>query len=209
MRSTKLLFVLSLFLHILFIQLPALSEDSIVDLPILPDDLFSQKNIPNPCPFNESTKPKRYMIFWDDRPAIDGSFILVIHPTQIFLRSSHDNPNPDCIYWMSPISASQYQALSGILDQYKEKIFSQKNVWNWGGYKIFRFTKAKQSPYMTGTDWDAWHLKVDKTIESNMSQVFSELNRAFPKGVPKLNLISIPSISTHTVYIDDYRAPKE
>jgi hypothetical protein len=80
-RFTKLVIIFFLTLSILSIQLPALPENSITVLPILPKDLFSREGVPDPCPHNESTMPKRYMVFWNDAPAIDGGFVLVIHPT--------------------------------------------------------------------------------------------------------------------------------
>ena len=141
-RSTKMAVVFFWTLINSSYHLPAMSEDSIAALPILPQDMFSRKGVPDPCPHIGSGMPKRYMIFWNDFPAIDGGFVLVIHPKQVFLRSTHDNPNHDRVYWLSALSVSQYVALVVFLDQYRGKVFSDKGVWNWGGYKVLQLENA-------------------------------------------------------------------
>jgi hypothetical protein len=205
-RFTKIAVVFFLTLINLSIQLPALSDDSIATLPILPEHMFARKGVLDPCPHIESSMPKRYMIFWNDFPAIDGGFVLVIHPKQVFLRSTHDNPNYDKIYWLSALSVLQYDALIVFLDQYNGKVFSDKEVWNWGGYKVLQLANANQSPYATGDDWDAWYSKVNRVIKENMSRILSELNHGLPVSVKNLNLTYSISIE-HGVPIVDDRVP--
>jgi len=147
--------------------------------------------------------PKRYMVFWNDVPAIDGSFVLVIHPRQVFLRSTHDNPNYNRIYWLSALSVSQYEALIVFLDQYSGNVFSDKGVWNWGGYKVVELEKAKQSPYATDDDWDAWYSRVNWAIEENMSRIFFELNHGLPVSVEKLNVPHAISIEHGVLIVDE------
>lgn len=202
-RFTKIAVVFFWTLINLSIHLPALSEDSIAALPILPKDVFSRKGVPDPCPHIESSMPKRYMIFWNDFPAIDGGFVIVIHPKQVFLRSTHDNPNYDRVYWLSALSVFQYDALIVFLDQYRGNVFSDKDVWNWGGYKVLRLVNANQSPYATGDDWDAWYSKVNSSVKENISRILSELNHGLPVSVENLKITHAISIENGVPIVDD------
>ena len=47
------------------------------------------------------------MITWNDTPGIDGHFMLVVHAKQLFLRSGHNNPNPNYVYWVEQLSERQ------------------------------------------------------------------------------------------------------
>jgi hypothetical protein len=51
------------------------------------------------------------MITWNDTPGIDGEFMLVVHSKQLFLRSGHNNPNPNYVYWVDQLSEGQYTKL--------------------------------------------------------------------------------------------------
>jgi hypothetical protein len=193
-----------LLIFIIFsISLPAVMKELEITLPILPDDLFSRDSVPDPCPDYESPKPNRYMIFWNDSPSIDGSFILVIHPKQIFLRSSHDNPNPNKIYWFSSISTEQYKEISHFLGKYNGKVFSNKGVWSWGGYKVFELTEAKESPYLTGDEKDSDYKKADLAIISNIFRIFAELNHGLPANVNKFKIVEGEISLLHGVYIGE------
>lgn len=48
-------------------------------VPLVPSVLTSGLTIPEPCPHTASMQPKRYMVSWNDTPAVDGDFILVVH----------------------------------------------------------------------------------------------------------------------------------
>ena len=199
--------VMLIFLGCAFVPWPALAEDPEGVLSVLPDDLFSRKDIPEPCPRFGTAVPKRYMIFWNDRLAIDGDFILVIHPTQLFLRSSHDNPNPDLIYWFSSLSPAQYKAISLFLDRYAGAVFDSRDVWEWPGYRVFHLNGARQSPGHTDQEENEWQRKRRLTTAGNMNRIFGELNRAMPKGVRKLAAPEADALSKF-IYIADERMPR-
>src|ERR1043166_7001635 len=71
-------------------------------------DVRAKNVVKAPCEMDAATTSPRDMIFWHDTPAIDGAFILAIHPSEIILLSMHENPNPDFVYWRLRISQDQY-----------------------------------------------------------------------------------------------------
>ena len=158
--------------------------------PIVPTNLDEVKTIQEPCPRSDSVQPKRYMIQWDDGPSIDGNYILVVHPTQILLRSSHENPNPNFVYWVMPVDSAQYEALVRFLDSYQGKaLTNHKKVgwWIWPGYAVFRLENPKVSPWDFGESRKKeWAKASDAAVNSNVQRILRELNRAFGASGKKL-----------------------
>ena len=150
-------------------------------VPLVPTILKSGVTISEPCPHTASMEPKRYMIAWNDTPGIDGDFILVVHPTQLFLRSAHNNPNPNFVYWVEQISDGQYMRIVKLLDAYRVQLF-RRNRWDrWPGYTLFTLTNPQISPQpaerMTRESESARQLKSDAAVNSNLRRILRELNR--------------------------------
>ena len=159
-------------------QLPSLPAD--VPVPLVPPILKSGVIIPEPCPPTASMEPKRYMIAWNDTPAIDGDFVIVVHPKQLFLRSTHNNPNPNYVYWVEHLSEGQYRELVTFLDPYRERRFRRE--WErWPGYTLFRLRNPHISPPraadMTGESEAAWERKSAAAVNANLRRILKELNR--------------------------------
>jgi len=128
-------------------------------------------------------EPKRYMITWNDTPGIDGDFMLVVHPKQLFLRSGHNNPNPNYVYWVEQLSERQSAGLVKFLDAYKGQVF-HRNSWDqWPGYTLFILRNARSSPEppdpMTPDRYAVWKSRSDAAINSNLRRILRELNRGF------------------------------
>lgn len=66
---------------------------------------------------NGEKNSKAIEIYWNSS-CIDGSFHLVITPEQIYLRSGHNNPNPNRFYWVLPIDKLVYKSIE---NTFKEK----------------------------------------------------------------------------------------
>ncbi|SHF71204.1 hypothetical protein [Dysgonomonas macrotermitis] len=49
-------------------------------------------------------------IYWNS-VAIDGRYILEITPLQVLLYSSHDNSNPNYLYWMANLQENEYRKI--------------------------------------------------------------------------------------------------
>lgn len=156
-----------------------------------------------PCPRNPSPQPRRYMIAWNDTPGIDGDYILVIHPTQIFLRSAHNNPNPDYVYWVAPLPTEQYSMLVRYLDKYDGKLFEDHQklgYWKWNGYKCDTLSGARVSPWYTKfpeDKQDEWEKETMKAANYNLRRILKELNRGLSTMDTKL-----PSEAAINVYPD-------
>ena len=151
-----------------------------MSVPLVPSVLKSGVTIPEPCPPTASTEPKRYMIAWSDGPAIDGDFVLVVHPRQLFLRSTHNNPNPNYLYWVEPLSEGQYTQLVTFLDAYREAAF-RRELERWPGYTLFRLRTPRSSPQraekMTRENQAAWERRSAAAVNANLRRILRELNR--------------------------------
>jgi hypothetical protein len=158
------------------------SQDARRDsVPLVPSILKSDITIPEPCPHTASMEPKRYMIMWNDTPGIDGNFILVLHPKQVFLRSAHDNPNPNYVYWVERLSERQYAQLVTFLDMYRGQLFRRNRFDSWPGYTLFTLRSPRISPWppdrMTRETEASWRSKADAAINANLRNMLNELNR--------------------------------
>jgi hypothetical protein len=152
-------------------------------VPVVPAILTSGVTIPEPCPHTASMEPKRYMIAWNDTPGIDGDFMLVVHPRQLFLRSGHNNPNPNYVYWVEPLSEGQYTRLVKFLDAYQERVFRRDRWSRWPGYTLFRLKNPQISPEpperMNDESVAAWQRESHAAVNSNVRRILRELNRGF------------------------------
>jgi hypothetical protein len=150
-------------------------------VPAVPPPLKSGLTIPEPCPPTGSMDPKRYMIAWNDTPGIDGDFMLVVHPTQLFLRSGHNNPNPNYVYWVEHLSEGQYRKLVGFLDTYNARLFHRDRSGWWPGYTTFRLTHPRISPQppdpMTPHGEASWTSRSHAAVNANLRRILRELNR--------------------------------
>lgn len=148
------------------------------------------------------------MIFWNDAPAIDGAFILAIHPSHIILRSMHENPNPDFVYWNLPITDAQYKAIIQGFRNYRGHQFSDKDVWVWPGYKVFRFTDSRESPWCPELASKRSHWETERTsvLNDNVERVFAVLNSFFRKDTQRLHAPRA-EVSAPFALIDNGKSP--
>jgi hypothetical protein len=169
--------------------LPLPPDEQPCSVLLVPSILQSGVVIPEPCPPTASMEPKRYMIAWNDTPATDGEFALVVHPKQLFLRSRHNNPNPNYVYWVEQLSEGQYTQLVKFLDAYREGVFRRES--GWPGYTEFGLRTPHISPEraegMTGERGAAWERKSAAAVNSNLRRILRELNRGLSRN-PRLRL---------------------
>jgi hypothetical protein len=125
-------------------------------------------------------EPQRYMITWNDTPGIDGDFMLVVHPKQLFLRSGHNNPNPNYVYWVEQLSEGQYTQLVRFLDAYKGQLFRRDRWSRWPGYTLFLLRNPQispQPPDRMPDGWASWRSGSDAAVNANLRRILRELNR--------------------------------
>ena len=112
-----------------------LSYDSLGGYYFLPDDLLNGKYNYVFGWFKFENKQNVINFYWDSW-MIDGRYNLRFTPKQMVLYTSHENPNPDYIYWSANITEEQFQALKKI-PKFKYKWLSDKKKEKNLRYKNF------------------------------------------------------------------------
>lgn len=180
----------ALILNLLLVLVVAASVRSEPDssraaakLPLIPSNAKWLRSIAQTCPLDPAVLPRRFMLYWGDGPGIDGDYIVVIHPTQLFLRTTHDNPNPSKLYSFMPLRTDQYELLVRFLDEYDGYVLS-RDTWLWTGYTVYRLRGVQESPfhpdYATNEEMARWDEAVEDLGRSNLRRIMRELNRALP-----------------------------
>lgn len=103
---------------------------------LLPDDILSGKYEYALGWFQTENRQNIVSFYWDSWN-IDGQYILRFSPKQMVLYSSHDNPNPDYIYWSADITEEQFKALKA-MPQFEYKWKSDEKTSRDLSYKNFR-----------------------------------------------------------------------
>lgn len=103
---------------------------------LLPDDILSGKYEYALGLFQTENRQNIVSFYWNSWN-IDGRYILRFSPKQMVLYSSHDNPNPDYIYWSADITEEQFKALKA-MPQFEYKWMSDEKTSRDLSYKNFR-----------------------------------------------------------------------
>jgi hypothetical protein len=122
------------------------------------------------------------VVWWNDTPGIDGDFNFVVHPTQVFLVSSHNNPNPNFVYWVCAITKDQYAAIVARLDRGAPAGIVAETQLQMPGYTLFQLRAPVESPWMkannpTPEQWRVWEHRSDAAVNKNLSRIVALLNR--------------------------------
>ncbi len=116
---------------------------------IIPTDVFENKNnvlvIASERDTNIIATKSEIEIFWPS-PNIDGQYELVLNSQQIYLRSSHDNPNPNFLYWIDNIDRQQFELIRNYLKNHADNNFrvcinkfSSRESYFFGNFKREKF----------------------------------------------------------------------
>jgi len=76
---------------------------------------------------------------------IDGSYNISITPEQIFFSSSHENPNPNRLFWVIEIDSIQYAQIKKGICKKLPKSFENISKFNLESITAFRDTTYKDS----------------------------------------------------------------
>ncbi len=87
---------------------------------------------------------KRPIEFYWISTCNDGYYNLTITPEQIFFSSTHDNPNPDRLFWVINIDTTQYIKIKRGLENRPPNKFENLSK-NYRGSKIVYYDKFKDS----------------------------------------------------------------
>jgi hypothetical protein len=115
-------------------------KDTLTNTFYIPDSIFSAEvdAIYLPFCFGDGRHHEGYRIKWPD-DNIDGYYELVINIKQMYLRSGHDNPNPDNLYWIVSLTPFQYKLITQQIEQGKKKFKDTRQ--NMLLYKTFYYEK--------------------------------------------------------------------
>jgi hypothetical protein len=103
---------------------------------LLPDDILSGKYEYAFGLFQIENRQNVISFYWDSWQ-IDGRYNLRFTPKQMVLYSSHENPNPNYIYWAADITEEQFKALKA-MPQFEYKWKSDEKTSRDLSYKNFR-----------------------------------------------------------------------
>ncbi len=145
-----LILILTLFFTIsLYSQTD--NADSLKILNVQVDSVFKVKIIPENAlngnfdllvtGFSKDFNKNKIEISWSSN-YIDGRYVLIITPRQIYLRSNHDNPNPNYLYWLTDISEKQFLLIKDYLDKSESNLIHAYTSKNSNCLTYF-FEKAK------------------------------------------------------------------
>jgi hypothetical protein len=100
--------------------------DTANSIQIIPKDALSGKYDALMLNFEFDTHPLNrcnpiIKVYWQSQ-MIDGEYELVITPKQIYLRSNHENPNPNYLYWLADLKKEQYEIIKSRLSKKLKKI---------------------------------------------------------------------------------------
>jgi hypothetical protein len=86
----------------------------------------------------DTTKPKPGIKITWGSPFIRGKNVLIINPRQIFLKTEHENPYYDYLFWIINIDTSQYYAIRDFLkSNHIPRLTNQKSPYS--RYSIYSY----------------------------------------------------------------------
>ena len=118
--------------------------DSINKASVIPDSIFSMQvdfiHLTFPADTIKTKEKYGYEIRWPST-YIDGSLVLTVTKRQIYLRSGHDNPNPNYLYWFANINDEQYKIIERKINADKDLFKEEPSEYNL--YKQLYYQKFK------------------------------------------------------------------
>jgi hypothetical protein len=132
---------------------------------------------------------KRPMQFYWISTCNDGYYNLTITPEQIFFSSSHENPNPDYLFWVIDIDSIQFRQIRTALQKKSPAGFDNLSKYYHGSLTVFYDKKFKDS-FSIPEDWiDSITQQHDRycesQIETQLVRYFSIINSFLP-GAKKI-----------------------
>ncbi len=122
--------------------------DSVNRVAVIPDSIFSLQPdlLYMPFPFDTIAPSDKcgFEIRWPSM-LIDGSFVLTITKRQIYLVSTHNNPNPNHLYWFVNITPRQYKIVAEKIN--KEKFLFTEEPAREGLYVVADYNCFRRLNY--------------------------------------------------------------
>ncbi len=159
-------------------------NDTIHNVKVLPEKAFSDEYNLLITGFNSDlTKGENKNVIkieWGSY-YIDGFYMLVITPRQIYLRSGHNNPNQSFLYWLSDFSEKQFSLIKDFLEEDSQKSIIKSKSRN-VKYLSYDFKKA-----IIEADISKKNPTTKNERYENLKRIIKLINKSIP------NKIKIPS----------------
>lgn len=122
----------------------------------------------------------------------NGYYDLTITPEQIFFSSSHDNPNPDYLFWVIDIDRLQYQQIQKGLKQ-KPPVGFEDLSKNYGESLIVFYDKKFKDTLSIPNEWNddiAQQRDIYCKSQTNgqIKKYFSIINSYITKPIKKVSI---------------------
>jgi hypothetical protein len=132
----------------------------------------------------------RSQIIWP-APSIEGSLEMVITRWQIWLRSGHDNPNPNHLYWITDLSKEQHDAITKVLAR-RAREFNE--VVPGFGFKRYLYWKKFTPGRALPDDWTDKEIRIHEEDFKRMRHLNAKrLIDMFNRELPSKQRIAFPS----------------
>ncbi|MCB9261832.1 MAG: hypothetical protein H6607_05600 [Flavobacteriales bacterium] len=131
----------------------------------------------------KNKRPIGYSLGWP-APNIDGGMAVIINPKQMYLKSGHDNPNPNYLYWLCDIDSTAFGSIEKTLN---DSIFYwQKREPNWYGF-VGMWLPNYASEFPIPEEWNDSLLNLHqenhyKTAYLNLTRIIDMLNQHLPEN---------------------------
>lgn len=140
----------------------------------------------------------------------DGSYNLIITPEQIFFSSSHDNPNPNFLFWVIDIDTLQFRQIRNGLQQKSLKGFNDFSK-NYGESVTVLYDSRFKDTFKIPDEWTDAILKrhevhCDSQIRCQLERYLSIINGYISNPTKKILLPKTQmkpkffSFSINTIY---------
>jgi len=171
--------------------------DSLFRFLYIPENIFDLDYDFIVLDFNTDTSEQVNVIEYQfDWPSnyIDGRFYIVVNPNQIYLRTGHDNPNPDFLLWVKNINREIYNKIKTVISD--SSIFKNSEGSCGERCDIFSFSiysKEIKSP----DEWTEYEIaRHQKDYYDKLYMNFTKLINIFNTKLSNLNQIIIPDFDT-------------
>jgi len=139
---------------------------------------------------DSTIKIKKVFNFWWVSNCNDGYFNLTITPEQIFFCSSHDNPNPDFLFWVINIDSVQYKEIAQALKDKTPRGFTDESKFYRSKYDFVDNFKDnyKMSEHWTDKKEKAFDTYCAKQKARQLHKYFLILNAYIKQPKEKLRM---------------------
>ena|GEM_PF-1967590 len=161
--------------------------DPIINAPIILDGIFDihprRLIVVDPFDTVEVPRKTRITICWP-APLDDGDRCLTITRRQIWLTSTHNNPNPNYFYWFTNITDEQYRMIERWING-KARLFTEY-TWSSGFSRTLYYRRYIPEDSLPD-DWsqevlERYRAAADDVHYANTVKLLEMINRGMPTG---------------------------